>query len=184
MPSEKDRLYVALYARGGMPKMPGLEDTYHWALVVGPKKESRNNIGSVFNAKERLTIAGDPPALRSVWEYEERDAAAGTTSMLLVRVLVAKVRDVRRLRDIFEATPLRPDTHGWNCVAWVREALVAAMDDGRALGTCARDWKSVRNTAMWYIRVKKAVHRFDGSVSFDPDKVATWNMLERSEIEP
>lgn len=28
MPSNKDRLYVALFARGGAPKMPGLEDTY------------------------------------------------------------------------------------------------------------------------------------------------------------
>lgn len=27
MPSDKDRLYVALYARGGAPVMPGLEDT-------------------------------------------------------------------------------------------------------------------------------------------------------------
>lgn len=33
MPSEKDRLYVALYARGGMPKMPGLEDTCVVRLV-------------------------------------------------------------------------------------------------------------------------------------------------------
>lgn len=28
MPSNKPRLYVALYARGGAPRMPGLEDTY------------------------------------------------------------------------------------------------------------------------------------------------------------
>jgi hypothetical protein len=28
MPSNKDRLYVALYARGGAAKMPGGEDTY------------------------------------------------------------------------------------------------------------------------------------------------------------
>jgi hypothetical protein len=27
MPSNKDRLYVALYARGGAPTMPGKEDT-------------------------------------------------------------------------------------------------------------------------------------------------------------
>lgn len=27
MPSDKDRLYVALYARGGRAVMPGLEDT-------------------------------------------------------------------------------------------------------------------------------------------------------------
>ena len=28
MPSDKDRLYVCLYARSGAAKMPGKEDTY------------------------------------------------------------------------------------------------------------------------------------------------------------
>ncbi|KAM4057183.1 hypothetical protein HRG_004024 [Hirsutella rhossiliensis] len=183
MPSDKDRLYVALFARGGAPKMPGLEDTYHWGLIVGPKKYPSNNKGSLFNAKEKMNLAGDPPVLRSVWEYEERNTAAEPVSMLLVRVLVAKVRNMSRLRSIFEGTPLQPDTEGWNSVGWVKEALLGAIQDDEALGTSASDWDSVRDIAMWYVGAKKAAHRFDGTVNFDPDKVATWNMLEGTEFE-
>ncbi|KAI0426084.1 hypothetical protein F5Y09DRAFT_334430 [Xylaria sp. FL1042] len=147
MPSEKDRLYVALYARGGVPTMPGLEDTYHWALIVGPKTESENSRGSV-------------------WEYEERTISMATTSMLLVRIMVGK-----------------PEIPGWNCVEWVREAFLAAIQDGKALGTSASDWESVRDV-MWYIEDKKAKHRFDGTVQYDPSKAATWDMLQGFELVP
>lgn len=72
------------------------------------------------------------------------------TSMLLVRIMVGKVKSMSRLRSIFESTPVRPEVEGWNCVAWVREALLAAIRDSRAMGTSASDWESVRDTAMWY----------------------------------
>ncbi|KAK5988027.1 hypothetical protein PT974_12163 [Cladobotryum mycophilum] len=98
----KDRLYVALYARGGAPKMPGLEDTYHWALIVGPKSESSGSHGSRFHAKESLGFVGNPPVAQSVWQYEERQISMAPTSMLLVRVLVAKVKNMSQLRSIFE----------------------------------------------------------------------------------
>ncbi|KAM4054575.1 hypothetical protein HRG_005411 [Hirsutella rhossiliensis] len=152
MPSEKDRLYIALYARGGAPTMAGLEDTYHWAFIVGPKTESSNSRGSRFHAKEGLVFAGDPPTAQASAD--------------------------------FERTPLRPDQEGWNCVGWIKEALQAAIGDGRALGTCARDWESVRDTVMWYVEAKKAAHRFDGTVPYDPTKAATWDMLESAELAP
>jgi hypothetical protein len=37
MPSNKDRLYVALYARGGAAKMPGGEDTYVYNQIAAPQ---------------------------------------------------------------------------------------------------------------------------------------------------
>lgn len=104
--------------------------------------------------------------------------------MLLVRILVGKVKSMDRLRAIFEKTPIRPEDKSWNCVGWVREALSAALQDGRALGTSAGDWESVRNAAMWYIERKKAGHRFDGRVHHDMKKAATWDMLESTELVP
>ncbi|CAD0101385.1 unnamed protein product, partial [Aureobasidium mustum] len=38
MPSNKARLYVALYVRGGAAKMPGKEDTYGWNCVLWIKE--------------------------------------------------------------------------------------------------------------------------------------------------
>lgn len=104
--------------------------------------------------------------------------------MLLVRILVGKVKSMSRLREIFEHTPVRSDVKGWNCVAWVREAMSAALQDGKALGTSAGDWESVRNAAMGYIEQKKAAHRFDGVVDYDQTKAATWDMLESAELVP
>ncbi|KAF4509389.1 hypothetical protein G6O67_003565 [Ophiocordyceps sinensis] len=56
MPSSKDRLYVALYARGGASMMPGGEDRYHWALILGPKFEDDEARGKRFHAKESLSF--------------------------------------------------------------------------------------------------------------------------------
>ncbi|KAH8742342.1 hypothetical protein F5883DRAFT_513450 [Diaporthe sp. PMI_573] len=111
MPSEKDRLYVALYARGGAPTMPGLEDTYHWALIVGPKTESEGSQGHRFHAKERLGFVGSPPVAQSVWQYEELDIPMVPTSMLLVRIVVGKVKSMSRLRSIFESSRTVQDTN-------------------------------------------------------------------------
>ena len=157
---------------------------YHWALIVGPKNESSSSRGSVFNAKESLSIVGNPPVAQSVWNYEERATTMAPASMLLVRILIGKVASLSRLRSVFERTPLRPQLEGWNCVGWVREAFLAAIADGRALGTSASDWEAIRDVAMWYVQAKKAAHRFDGTVSFDPNKAPTWDMLKGAERMP
>ncbi|KXJ84944.1 hypothetical protein Micbo1qcDRAFT_186820 [Microdochium bolleyi] len=101
MPSGKDRLYVALYARGGDPTMPGLEDKYHWALIVGPKLESSASRGYRFHAKEKLSFVG-------------METSMTATSMLLVRIMVGK------------QIPVRPEIEGWNCVGWDSSALSKA----------------------------------------------------------
>ena len=104
------------------------------------------------------------------------------TSMLLIRIVVGKVKDMSRLRAIFEGTPVRPEVEGWNCVEWVKEALLTAIKDGKALGTSAGDWKSVRDTAMWYVESKKAAGRFRSPQ--DESKPPTWDMLGNAELAP
>ncbi|KAM0274862.1 hypothetical protein ACHAQH_007787 [Verticillium albo-atrum] len=36
--------------------MPGLEDTYHWALIVGPKIEDQDSKGARFHANEKIRL--------------------------------------------------------------------------------------------------------------------------------
>ncbi|KAI1189187.1 hypothetical protein F5B17DRAFT_218921 [Nemania serpens] len=134
--------------------------------------------------QKKAGFVGIPPATRYIWQYEERKIPMEATSMLLIRILIGKVKSMSRLRSIFEHTPVRAEAEGWNCVGWVREALVAALQDGRALATSACDWESVRNTAMWYIEERKAADRFDRVVSYDRTKAATWDMLEGIELVP
>ncbi|KAF4510617.1 hypothetical protein G6O67_002493 [Ophiocordyceps sinensis] len=164
--------------------MPGLEDTYHWAFILGPKTETLGSQGSRFHARERLHLGDRGAKPQTVWEYEERDTTLEPSSMLLARVMIAKVKSVRRLRSVLEGIPVRPEVEGWNCVGWIKEAFQAALADGKALGTSAGDWQSVRDTAMWYVEAKKAAHRYDGIVFHDPMTVATWDMMQGVELTP
>lgn len=52
-----------------------------------------------------------------------------------------------------------PRSNGRNCVASTREALKEAIEGGKALGTSAEDWKSVRDIAMWHVESNKTVGR-------------------------
>ncbi|KAF9889153.1 hypothetical protein FE257_007642 [Aspergillus nanangensis] len=85
MPSNKDRLYVGLFARGGAPTMPGKEDTCHWGLIIGPKYETQGKSSVQYHAKETVKVGGG-----SEWVFEE---LTPPTNMLLVRVVIGKVED-------------------------------------------------------------------------------------------
>ncbi|KAG8410446.1 hypothetical protein J3459_017124 [Metarhizium acridum] len=165
--------------------MPGLEDTYHWALMVGPKTEDKCSTGARFHAKEKMRFVGTPPVPESVWEYEERESTMLPTSKFLVRVMIGKVKDGNRLESLLRNTPIRPGVEGWNCVAWVKEAIETALREDRVLGTPKNlGWDSIRDTAMWYVGQKKAAHRFDGQGTFDQNKAATWDMIDGLERAP
>ncbi|OQE85797.1 hypothetical protein PENNAL_c0023G00891 [Penicillium nalgiovense] len=158
MPSNKDRIYVALHARGGKPTMSGKEDTYHWSLIVGPKVETENSTGFCYHANESPKLGGG-----SEWHFEELECSLTATSMLLVRIMVGKGRP------------------GWNCVAWVKEALETLQADNKALGTSMLEWSIVRNVAIAYCQRKKDQHRFDGQGNFDMRKAPTYDLLQQKE---
>ena len=80
-----------------------------------------------------MTVTGTPPTPRSVWVYEAVDISMALPYMLLVRIVVAKIKDRRRLQYILKDPPLRPEVEGWNCVWWVQEALGNACRDPSAI---------------------------------------------------
>jgi hypothetical protein len=107
--------------------------------------------------------------------------------MLLVRILIGKVESAERLKSVLRETPIRAGESGldhWNCIEWLKEALDGLMRDRRALGSSVTDWKSVRDTAMWYVAKKKDEHRFDEQGKYDPEKAATWDILDKRELIP
>ncbi|KAF7855966.1 hypothetical protein EAF04_009922 [Stromatinia cepivora] len=179
MPSDKNRLYIALYARGGKATMPEKEDTYHWAFIVGPKKELEGSKGTRFHARERMVSP-----FGSQWQYEEVPIPLMATQMLLVRVMIAKIENDDRLLQILRKIPVRGGDHGWNCVAWVKEALEELQSDSRTLGTGVTEWKTVRDAAMTYCQKKKDQHRFDGVVTFDTHNAATFDLIDEREVIP
>ncbi|KAJ5730604.1 uncharacterized protein N7483_005112 [Penicillium malachiteum] len=156
MPSNKDRLYVALYARAGKPKMPGKEDTYHWAFIVGPKNESSESRGFRYHANEMPKLGQG-----SEFFYQE-SYYRNASNMLLVRIVVGKVTNRARLLEILRTNPVQNDEPGWNCVSWIRQGLEKLQSDNMALGTSVLDWETVRYEAMDYCQRKRDTRRFDG----------------------
>ncbi|CVK98617.1 uncharacterized protein FMAN_16168 [Fusarium mangiferae] len=165
MPSNKDRLYVGLYARGGTVKMPGGEDKYHWALLVRPKGEDGDTRGKRFHAKERIYSG-----TQSVWEFSEQETGTASTLMILVRIQIAKVKSLKKLEASLRS-----------------EALSTLQSNNKALGTAVLDWTTARDTAMWYVEQKALQHRFDGQAApgqFDTSRVSTYSLLQGKELVP
>lgn len=104
------------------------------------------------------------------------------TASLLVRIVVAKVTDMDRLRAAIRSVPIVQNDLSWTCITWLKNALEAVQADGKAVGTSQLDWEIVRRTAKSYIQGKKDAHRFDGKSDFDMTKTATYDLLEGREI--
>ncbi|KAI7777107.1 hypothetical protein LA080_004009 [Diaporthe eres] len=135
MTRNKKRLYVAVYPSGQGT------GTYHWALLIGPKKES----GPV--AGDRYHVKNYPVAPR--WRYQPHPLQdVRVTAQLLARVTIAKIVDEERLISILESVPVDPpDWDGrasgrepkWTCRVWEIAALKAIRADGGAVGTHVLD---------------------------------------------
>lgn len=122
--------------------------------------------------------------LERQWQYEAIETSmAIPSSGVLVRIIIAEVKDADRLKHVFEAVPyprLRSD--GWTCVSWVQEALQKSIEDGSCLGRSLSEWDQIRSKALWYVTKKKAEHRFDGLADFDQCTIATYDALNAQEI--
>lgn len=118
------------------------------------------------------------------WYFEERTGGVEANGMLLVRVMIAKIAKREQLVNILRSVPVKQDEAGWNCVAWVKEALEKVCADREVLGTNRTDWADLRKTAMWYIEKKKSEHRFDGQGDFDMRVVATYDSIDRKDSVP
>ncbi|KAJ5199848.1 hypothetical protein N7491_009355 [Penicillium cf. griseofulvum] len=175
MPSNKDRMYVVLNARRGKSFMPDREDSYHWSLIVGPKYEHENSTGFCYHANEYPKVGGG-----SEWYFEEIECPL-THNSILVRIVIGKVLDPYHTAEIMRNTPVRQGRPGWNCVAWVKEALETLQADNKALGTSMLEWSIVRNIAMAYCQRKQEQHRFDGRGNFDMKRAPTYDLLEQRE---
>ena len=121
----------------------------------------------------------------NVWEYNEEETGTAHTLRLLTRTQIGKVNDMAVLKYILKNVPIRAGAvEGWNCVAWVREALELVAIDDTAMGTAVLDWETVRDAAMKYTQEKLDNHRFDGTATAisEFDFPPTYNLLEGREL--
>lgn len=132
-----------------------------------------------YHAKNNITAAG----VR--WVYEAKTIPLAPTAMLLVRIMIGKVANKKKLVEILESIPVPQDDKQFNCVIWVQNALRALEADGKALGTCVLDWGSLRDQAMEYCQKKMDQGRFtSGSATADNRKAPTYDLLTGQEVIP
>lgn len=148
--------------------------------MSGPKDDLGSGFqNTMYHVKDKLVIEGEPKVASSVWEYS---VESDRSSMLLVRIVVGKIRDVHRLEAVLRSVPIRGDKADWNSISWIREALHRASTEPGVLGSHVHNWDEIRHTAMSYVDEKKAKHRFDGLGEFNLSKPATWDMLQNKEM--
>ncbi|KAH7248414.1 kinase-like domain-containing protein [Fusarium solani] len=147
-----------------------------WEFSVGPKVEDQDVVhGMRYHVKNPISQG---------WMYEEVELRnVRTTGNLLVRILIAKVRDEERLANIFRNVPIVQDDPNWRCRSWVANALAAVKEDGRAVGRAELDWGNIENVARRYAGEKTEAGRFR-DVALAQMPKPTWDMLENREIVP
>jgi uncharacterized protein DUF6914 len=171
--SNKDRVYVALDARGGQDP-----NTYHWAIVVGPKEEVEGGRAYRYHARQRFDPARPG---HIIWVYESLEIPLIQTSMLLGRIMIAKVTNSAQLHSTLAAVPIVQDDPSWTCRIWVKDAISALEADRKSLGTRITDWTTIEQTANNYIKQKRQQRRYDGSGSWVQGSVPTFDLLENQE---
>lgn len=146
---------------------------YHWALLVGPKKETTEGVPG-FRYHVRNTPAAG-------WKYEEEELKnVQNTINLLARIVIAKVEDHSRLVAILRRLPVIQNDPSWRCRSWIGSALEELARDGKAVGTSHLDWAKVEATARQYVADKVAAGRYLRGEDMLPPK-PTWDMMESKE---
>ncbi|KAF2264793.1 hypothetical protein CC78DRAFT_553322 [Lojkania enalia] len=162
MPSNKNRLYIALYPSGVVNN----EDRkYHWGFLIGPKAERKDVIPGA-----RYHVKNSPFG----WTYEEIPLEnVRTTNNLLARILIAKIEDEQRLIALFRRLPVVQGDSNWRCRTWVASALAEIAKDGKCIEAFARR----------YVGDKTASGRYRSAADMLKPK-PTWDMLENRERVP
>ncbi|KAF2866268.1 hypothetical protein BDV95DRAFT_611731 [Massariosphaeria phaeospora] len=172
MPSNKRRLYIALYPSGVVNNE---ERKYHWGFLIGPKVEAKFVIPG-----GRYHVKNSPFG----WTYEEillKNVRA--TNSLLARILIAKIEDEQRLIALLRRLPVVQGDSNWRCRTWVASALAEIAKDGKCVGTAELDWQKIEAFARRYVADKAASGRYQSVEDILKPK-PTWDMIEDKESIP
>ncbi|KAK7973795.1 hypothetical protein PG989_015643 [Apiospora arundinis] len=144
--------------------------------------------------KKRLYVALYPSGVvnneerRYHWGFligpeEEKEKNVRSTATLLVRVVIAKITDERRLIQLLRQVPVVQDDPEWRCRTWVAQALRAIERDGHCVSSAVLDWPIIEAKAREYAAAKAAAGRYGlGKDMLAPKP--TYNILERRETVP
>ncbi|KAF1950373.1 hypothetical protein CC80DRAFT_426903 [Byssothecium circinans] len=176
MPSNKNRLYIALYPSGVVNNE---ERKYHWAFLIGPKAEP-GDIPYGDLPGSRYHVKNSPHG----WAYEEVSLRnVRNTTTLLARILIAKIEGEKRLITLLQRLPVVQNDPNWRCRTWVASALAEIAKDGKCVGTAELNWEKIEAFARQYVGGKTTSGRYRPVEELLKPK-PTWDMLENKESVP
>lgn len=197
--TNKPRLYIALYPRGGSSSSYTSShscDAYHWSLVVGPQTALRKDPGTRYHvAHSTSPIPSSSPRRPSTTTssllYEENDILTHLpASTTLIRITIAKVTNPERLTSLLRSIPIPDSSSSYTCLSFIKAAYHILITD-RMGGGClksyvnADDWKDIERCARKYCKKKRDQRRFtDAHGPWDLGCVSTFNYWENRETTP
>ncbi|KFY16275.1 hypothetical protein V492_01451 [Pseudogymnoascus sp. VKM F-4246] len=150
------QLYLALYARLKYP------DTYHYALhVSSPEGVSSPAINTMkYHCKNIITVTDGTVSIP--WVYEAVKVDPDSDPRIVVRILLGDVNRIDQVDSLLESVPVGEGSkEDFNCVSWVRDALLQLHQAEVIIRGDISDWESVERTALAYVNEKKQQGRFE-----------------------
>ena len=102
------------------------DPSYHWAFIVGPKKETERTTPA---SKRYRAINTKLSNYTAPWRYEVVNLRRPVTSLLLVRITIAKVVDQVLLERTLQNIPVAQRPR-FTCRTWVSAAIATLAKDG------------------------------------------------------
>lgn len=156
--------------------------TYHYALHISPNVESFNPVirnTTKFHCKNILRSVEGKAVIS--WIYEAVKVNPHYDDRILVRVLLAEFIQDKTLEKLFAEAPVVQEDTNFNCITWVRQALLRMKEAGIIR---IEDWESIQRTALEYVHKKKQQGRFEASWEGNCSGVATFDLISGVEIFP
>jgi hypothetical protein len=185
----KQRLQLALYAR---PKHP---DTYHYALFIAPKINSRqtNNARNKpfsttkFHVKNALqNIDGQ---ILQPWRFEIiLIPDLSEEQRLLICVVIGKITSDAVEQKLSQVPIYQVDdsdkakARAFSCLTWVKAALDELRGSGAVSGLL--DWETIHKSALDFVVRKKEEGRWEVQMVGDNLRVPTLDLLSGRELVP
>lgn len=173
------QLYLAFYARLKYP------NTYHYALHISSLEGvSSTEIRTMkYHCKNIITVTEKTVSIP--WVYEAVKIDPDSDPRIVVRVLLGDVSRIDLVDSLLEAVPVgQGSKEDFNCVSWVKDALVR-LDQAEVISRGdISDWESVERTALDYVNEKKQQGRFESSWEGDTSRIATFDRALGQEVYP
>lgn len=169
-------LYLAFYARLKYP------DTYHYALhISSPEGPAIRTMK--YHCKNIITVAEDTVSIP--WVYEAVRIDPDSDPRIVVRVLLGDVSRIDLVDSLLGAVPVgQGSKEDFNCVSWIKDALLYLYQVGVISRGDISDWESVKSTALTYVNEKKQQGRFESGWEGDTSRVATFDRTLGREVYP